>query len=80
MSSLRSRSPPVLREAESLSGVLAHSKMKLQVGNVKRYDPGIQFAAVAIGRGQIGKIQSVSCWYRVMAALWSQSKRPCSQL
>jgi predicted dehydrogenase len=36
---------------------------------MKRYDPGIQFAAAAIERGQIGKIQSVNCWYRLMAAL-----------
>jgi hypothetical protein len=36
---------------------------------MKRYDPGIQFAVAAIEIGQIGKIQSVSCWYRLMAAL-----------
>jgi predicted dehydrogenase len=56
-------------EAETLSGALMHSGMKLQVGNMKRYDPGVQFAAAAIKSGQIGKVQSVTCWYRLMAAL-----------
>lgn len=56
-------------EAEGLSEILLRSGKKLQVGSMKRYDPGVQFAAAAIQSGRIGKIQSVSCWYRLMAAL-----------
>jgi predicted dehydrogenase len=56
-------------EAEKLSEILVRSRMKLQLGSMKRYDPGLQFAANAIDSGKIGKIQSVNCWYRLMAAL-----------
>jgi predicted dehydrogenase len=59
----------IVDEAESLCAILLRSRIKLQVGSMKRYDPGIQFAAAAIARGQIGKIQSVTCWRRLMAAL-----------
>lgn len=58
-----------VREAETLSEVLLRSRMKLQVGNMKRYDPSVQFAAAAVKSGQTGKVQSVTCWYRLMAAL-----------
>ena len=57
------------REAETLAAALSSSGIKLQVGNVKRFDPGIQFAAAVIRSGRIGKILTVSSWYRVMSAL-----------
>jgi predicted dehydrogenase len=41
--------------------------LKLQVGSMKRHDPGIEFARSAMPR--IGAVLSLSCWYRVMAAL-----------
>jgi predicted dehydrogenase len=56
-------------DAESLSEGLLRSGVKLQVGNMKRFDPGMQFVRATLEGGRIGKIQSVSCWYRVMAAL-----------
>jgi len=56
-----------LMECRELTA-LAHRKgCKLQVGAMKRHDPGIRFAHDALDR--IGPIRSVSCWYRVMSAL-----------
>jgi predicted dehydrogenase len=38
-------------EAESLSENLLRSSVKLQVGNMKRFDPGVQFARDILERG-----------------------------
>jgi predicted dehydrogenase len=57
-----------LDEAEELAALAAQTGLKLQVGAMKRYDPGVQFAAEA-ARNSIGRILSASIWYRVMAAL-----------
>ncbi|MCU1493637.1 MAG: hypothetical protein JWO62_1401 [Acidimicrobiaceae bacterium] len=54
-------------EARQLGELASSLGLKLQVGAMKRHDPGIEYAHEAVGR--IGALLSVSCWYRVMAAL-----------
>lgn len=54
-------------EARGLGELADERGLKLQVGAMKRHDPGIEFAHEAIGR--IGTVTSVTCWYRVMSAL-----------
>jgi predicted dehydrogenase len=54
-------------DAEELASAAAASGLHLQVGAMKRYDPGVQYAAEAIRR--IGPVVSASVWYRVMSAL-----------
>jgi predicted dehydrogenase len=56
-------------EARALAGVAGASDRQLQVASMKRFDPGVQFAAGAIAGGAVGKILSVAAWYRVMSAL-----------
>ena len=55
-------------EAEELARLAAETGLKLQVGAMKRYDPGVQFAAGAV-RGKIGRVLSATVWYRVMSRL-----------
>ncbi len=55
-------------DAEQLAAEAARTGLKLQVGAMKRYDPGVQFAAEAV-RNTIGKVLSASVWYRVMSGL-----------
>jgi predicted dehydrogenase len=57
-----------LDDAEQLAALAADSGLHLQVGAMKRYDPGVQYAADAV-RHTIGKVLSASVWYRVMSAL-----------
>jgi predicted dehydrogenase len=57
-----------VEDAESLAKTAAETGLHLQVGAMKRYDPGVQFAAAAI-RESIGTVFSASIWYRVMGAL-----------
>lgn len=59
---------PTVAEAEELSALAAETGLILQVGAMKRYDPGVQHAARAI-RGKIGRVLSASVWYRVMSGL-----------
>ena len=42
--------------------------LDLQVGAMKRYDPGVQHAAEAV-HSRIGTVLSATIWYRVMSAL-----------
>jgi predicted dehydrogenase len=56
-------------EARQLATMVNESGRQLQVASMKRYDPGVQFAATMLAEGRIGKILSVSAWYRVMSAL-----------
>lgn len=56
------------KDAEALAEVAARTGLKLQVGAMKRYDPGVQYAAEAV-REKIGAVLSASVWYRVMSAL-----------
>lgn len=51
------------RECALLSELVRKSGLKLQVGCMKRYDPGIAFAHQFI-RERIGEVSSASAWYR----------------
>lgn len=56
-----------LSDAEKLAAAATASGLVLQVGAMKRHDPGVQYAAEAVQR--IGRLLSVSSWYRVMSGL-----------
>ena len=51
-----------IEECRRLAGVVEKSGLKLQVGNMKRFDPGIQFAHRFI-KENMGQRLSVSGWY-----------------
>jgi predicted dehydrogenase len=53
--------------AEELAELAADSGLKLQVGAMKRHDPGIEYAKRSLPR--IGPVITAQAWYRVMAAL-----------
>jgi predicted dehydrogenase len=53
--------------AEELAQLAAQNGLKLQVGAMKRHDPGIEYAKQSLPR--IGPIITAQAWYRVMAAL-----------
>jgi predicted dehydrogenase len=55
-------------DAVQLAALAASSRLQLQVGAMKRYDPGVQYAAEAV-RTRIGRVLSATIWYRVMAEL-----------
>ncbi|MDA3021505.1 MAG: Gfo/Idh/MocA family oxidoreductase [Actinomycetota bacterium] len=57
-----------LAESQELVALAKKSGLVLQVGAMKRHDPGVRFAAVAV-RERIGRILSATVWYRVMSAL-----------
>ncbi|RWO94309.1 MAG: Gfo/Idh/MocA family oxidoreductase [Mesorhizobium sp.] len=56
-------------EAAMLIEIVDRSGLQLQVGSMKRYDPGIARAHDVIADGGIGRILSARCWYRVMSEL-----------
>jgi predicted dehydrogenase len=51
-----------IEECEALRGSLRGSKLIFQVGNMKRFDPGIAFARRFI-RGEMGQILALKAWY-----------------
>jgi len=53
--------------AEEITLLAAQSGLKLQVGAMKRHDPGVEYAKMCLPR--IGPIVTAQAWYRVMAAL-----------
>ena len=53
--------------AEELNRLAANRNLKLQVGAMKRHDPGMEFARRS--RGRIGPVLTAQAWYRVMSAL-----------
>lgn len=55
-------------DARELATQAAESGLVLQVGAMKRHDPGVEHAARAV-RTQIGEVLSISAWYRVMSGL-----------
>lgn len=55
-------------EAEELATIAAASGCRLQVGAMKRHDPGVERAAEAI-RASIGTVFTATLWYRVHAGL-----------
>jgi predicted dehydrogenase len=54
-------------EAEELRRAADESALKLQVGAMKRHDPGSEYARAALAG--LGPVLSAQAWYRVMAAL-----------
>jgi predicted dehydrogenase len=54
-------------DAEELSRLADECGLKLQVGAMKRHDPGIEFAQAALA--SLGQVLSAQAWYRVMSAL-----------
>jgi predicted dehydrogenase len=59
--------------AERLAEMAAASGCKVQVGAMKRHDPGIQYAGAALER--IGRVVTAQAWYRVMSALRRPTER-----
>ena len=57
-----------LVESQQLVALAKTSGMVLQVGAMKRHDPGVRYAAHAV-RERIGKVLSATVWYRVMSAM-----------
>lgn len=55
------------RDAQALAEQAAQTGLKLQVGAMKRHDPGIEYAKASLPL--IGPLLSAQAWYRVMAAL-----------
>jgi predicted dehydrogenase len=55
-------------EAEKLQALATETGQHLQVGAMKRYDPGVQYAVHAV-QNKIGRVLSASVWYRVMSGL-----------
>lgn len=54
-------------DGEELAREVSARQLVLQVGFMKRHDPGVRYAAQAV-RERIGRVLSASLWYRVMAA------------
>jgi predicted dehydrogenase len=54
-------------QARQLVDLAAEKGLKIQVGSMKRHDPGIEFAKAALPK--IGRILSARTWYRVMSDL-----------
>jgi predicted dehydrogenase len=55
------------QQATELAQLAADRGLKVQIGAMRRHDPGINYARRAVAG--IGPILSVSCWYRVHARL-----------
>jgi predicted dehydrogenase len=54
-------------QAEELRELAGSSGLELQVASMKRFDPGVQYAAESVRR--LGPLRSVTGWYRVMSRL-----------
>jgi predicted dehydrogenase len=59
--------------AVELDRLATNGNLKLQVGAMKRHDPGIDFARRA--RHLIGPVHTAQAWYRVMSALRPPTER-----
>jgi predicted dehydrogenase len=57
---------PSSKECQQVAEAVERTGCKLQVGNMRRYDPGMQFARAFV-REHLGRIISFSAWYRVSA-------------
>jgi predicted dehydrogenase len=58
---------PTSVDAAALNALATSAGLKLQVGAMKRHDPGIEYARESLAR--IGPIVTAQAWYRVMSAL-----------
>jgi predicted dehydrogenase len=54
-------------EATRLAGRAAETGRKLQIGAMRRHDPGIRYAAAAVAA--LGRLTTVSMWYRIQGRL-----------
>ena len=54
-------------QAAELARLAAERGLKVQIGAMRRHDPGINYARRAVA--ELGPVLSVSCWYRVHAKL-----------
>lgn len=52
-----------IEECEEIRKIVHNSSLILQVGNNKRFDPGVTFARNFIEE-EMGELLSVNCWYR----------------
>ena len=50
-------------QASQLARLAADRGLKLQIGAMRRHDPGINYARQAVA--ELGPVLSVTCWYRV---------------
>jgi len=55
---------PTVRECQQLVELVAQTGLKLQVGAMKRHDPGLEFAREFIA-SKLGEIRSFNAWYRI---------------
>ena len=55
-------------EAQAVVDAARRSNRLVQVGSMKRHDPGMRFAG-HVARERIGRVLSATLWYRVMSAL-----------
>lgn len=51
-------------EAQELAGLVAESGLVLQVGAMKRHDPGLQFARGFVTE-RLGEVRTFNAWYRI---------------
>lgn len=58
---------PNVVDAQTLAALAERTELILQVGSMKRHDPGIGFAKSALA--DIGPVLSMQAWYRVMNGL-----------
>ena len=54
-----------VEEARQLVGVQAETGLTLQVGSMKRHDPGLSFACDFVAAGRLGEVRSFHAWYRI---------------
>ena len=55
---------PTVRECAQLVGLVGRTGLKLQVGAMKRHDPGLRFAREFIST-KLGQVRSFNAWYRI---------------
>jgi len=55
---------PSVRECAQLVELVGRTGLKLQVGAMKRHDPGLRFAAEFIST-KLGEVRSFNAWYRI---------------
>jgi predicted dehydrogenase len=52
-------------EARRLVELQAETGLTLQVGSMKRHDPGLSFARDFVAAGRLGEVRSFHAWYRI---------------
>jgi predicted dehydrogenase len=54
-----------VQEARQLADLQRETGLTLQVGSMKRYDPGLSFASDFVAGGRLGEVRSFHAWYRI---------------